>query len=85
MDFLLRLGDVTKDGDAAVRAYGCTQGAAGTFVLGVEQDYRPISLGIQEIGVPQHIGGTRVATQITSFAALHVYDNSACGHSDSSI
>jgi hypothetical protein len=62
MYFLLRLGDIAENGDAAVRANGCAEGAAGAIVLGIEQNYRPIPLCVQEIGVPQHIRGTRGTT-----------------------
>jgi hypothetical protein len=72
-------GNVAEDCDAAFGANGSAQRTTGAVMMRVEQDYRPVALGVQFFRQQQHVFGTGISTQLAPFAPIDIdYNSSSC-------
>jgi hypothetical protein len=77
----LLLGNFFVDGDTAIWADNCTQGATGAIMCRINQNGRPISFAIQFFGQFKDIFRTGFPAKFAPFTALYVDNNTTFCHS----
>jgi hypothetical protein len=76
--------DFFINGNAAIRADGGAEGAAGAIVVGVQQDDGAVALAVQIVSQGDNVLGAGGATQFAPFTAFNINNYATMGHGKSS-